>query len=228
MIKTASTLVVFGLLAGSAFADFENWTNKDGKTAELELVKVTDAGSEKSGEFVMRNGKTVTLNSSDLSTADAERLAKWTPNEEEEAAVDTTSVYDKILDGNLLKLDGRSLKRAKEIAKPEKYYAFYYTASWCGPCHAFTPELVKFYKKHKNSNFELVVITSDSDEDAMEEYAKEMKMPWPQLKMSKVKDFDKEFNYGVTGIPSLIVCKLDGTKLGNYRSDLKGLAKLID
>ena len=29
-------------------------------------------------------------------------------------------------------------------------------------------------------NFEIVLISSDRDENAMEEYAKKNKMPWPQ------------------------------------------------
>ena len=64
------------------FAGFEKWTNKDGKTAELELVKVVDDGDgEKSGEFKMRNGKIVTLKASDLSEeADGEaRGMSWQP-----------------------------------------------------------------------------------------------------------------------------------------------------
>ena len=42
--------------------------------------------------------------------------------------------FDKLLDGNLVKLDGKKVgKVAKDFAKPEKYYVFYYSASWCQP-----------------------------------------------------------------------------------------------
>lgn len=95
------------------------------------------------------------------------------------------------------------------------------------PCQKFTPSLVEFYNKHKNDNFEIVLITSDRDEDSMENYAVQKKMPWPQLKLKKAADFKEEFNHGVTGIPSVIVCKLDGTKLGNFR-DLNALEKLVN
>ena len=60
----------------------------------------------------------------------------------------------------------------------------------------------------------------------MEKYAAEKKMPWPQLKLKDAEDFKKEFKHGVTGIPSVIVCDLDGKNLGNHR-DLAELEKLV-
>lgn len=219
-----TTLLLTLAFAGAALAGFEEWTNKDGKTADLELVNVVEKDGEKVGEFKMRNGKTVTLKASDLSEESAEKLEAWEPPAAEAEA--KPSVFDDALDGNLVKLDGKSLKRYEMTERPEKYYVFYYTASWCGPCQQFTPSLVEFYNEHKNKNFELVLITSDADEDAMEEYAVQKKMPWPQLKIKDAPKFKKEFNHGVTGIPSVIVCDLEGKNLGNFR-DLAALENLV-
>lgn len=212
-------------LAATAMAEFRTWTRNDGKTAELELVSVAESGDEKVGQFKMRNGRTVSLKASTLSEADAKLLADWKPAPD--PAAGPSSVFDDILDGKLVKLDGKSLKSFKDLQKPAKFYVFYYTASWCGPCHQFTPSLVEFYNKNKNENFEIVLITSDSEENAMEKYAAEMKMPWPQLKLDKADDFKKEFRHGVSGIPSVIVCDLEGKNLGNFRGDLKKLAELV-
>ena len=225
-MKTSFCVLIACALVSSAQAEFRTWTRSDGKTAELELVSVSESGGEKSGEFKMRDGRAVTLNSSVLSPADAELLAAWKPAETVAETSASVSVFDDVLDGNLVKLSGKSLKTFRDLKKPAKYYVFYYTASWCGPCHKFTPSLVEFYDKNKNDNFEIVLITSDSDEDAMEDYAKEMKMPWPQLKLKKAAGFKKDFKHGVTGIPSVIVCELDGKMLGNYR-DLAALEKLV-
>jgi hypothetical protein len=52
-------------------------------------------------------------------------------------------------------------------------------------------------------------------------------MPWPQLKFDQVDDFKKDFKHGVAGIPSVIVCDLEGKNLGNFRSDLNKLAELV-
>ncbi len=223
------TILLSMLLAGVSFAGFEKWTNKDGKAAELELVKVTEVGGEKSGEFKMRNGKTITLKASNLAEADAKRLADWKPaadTDKEAAATGAASVFDDILDGNLVKLEGKSLKKYELTAKPAKYYLFYYTASWCGPCQKFTPSLVEFYDKYKakSSDFEIVLITSDSDEKDMEGYAVEKKMMWPQLKLSKVEKFTKEFKHPGGGIPNLVLTSLDGTIIkGSYEgTEYKG------
>jgi nucleoredoxin len=224
-MKTTLPILLGLLFAASASAEYRTWTRNDGKTAELELLSVTETGGEKSGEFKMRNGQTVVLKSSVLSEADAKLLADWKP--EAPAPTAAASVFDEILDGNLVKLDGKSLKSFKDLQKPAKYYVFYYTASWCGPCQQFTPSLVEFYEKNKNDNFELVLITSDSDEDGMESYAVSKKMPWPQLKLKKAGDFKKKFNHGVKGIPAVIVCDLEGKIVTANGRDLNSLGTLL-
>jgi hypothetical protein len=60
----------------------------------------------------------------------------------------------------------------------------------------------------------------------MEKYATDKKMPWPQLKLKEAPKFKKEFKHGVTGIPSVIVCDLEGKNLGNFRN-LAELEKLV-
>lgn len=221
--------VVSGLLSVSASAGFETWTSKDGKPVEMELMSVSDSGGWKVGEFRMKNGKTISIKASALSEVDAQRLADWKTLESapgDAPAAEKPGKFDGILDGNLVKLEGRSLKRFSQEAKPEKYYIFYYTASWCGPCHKYSPILVDFYNKNKNANFEIVLITSDSDEAAMEAYAKEKKMPWPQLKMSRVEKFEKQFDHKVSGIPSVITCDLDGNIVSRTES-IAELTKLV-
>ena len=209
-------------------AAFENWTNKEGKTAQLELVEVISEADTNVGVFKMRDGRKVNIKEAELAEADAKRLAEWKPAAPEAPAA-VPSVFDKVLDGNLLILDGKKLKKIKEedFVKPTKYYVFYYTASWCGPCQAFTPSLVDFYEKNKNKSFELVLITSDDSEDDMEGYAAQKKMPWPQLKPSKVASFKEKFNHGVTGIPSVIVCDLEGKIISANGSNLAELEKLV-
>lgn len=215
------------LLAGSAFASFEKWNSADGRTTTLDLISVKEMDGEKVGTFKMRNGRTTTLKTSQLSEDDAVRLKEWKSAAELEAeAASPESIFDDILEGNLVRLDGKSVKKCSDATQPKKYYVFYYTASWCGPCQKFTPSLVDFYKQHKTDNFEIILITSDGDKGAMEGYAKNKKMPWPMLKLSKANDFKKKFDHGVTGIPSVIVCTLDGEKLGNYR-DLNALEKRV-
>jgi hypothetical protein len=71
---------------------------------------------------------------------------------------------------------------------------------------------VDYYNKHKpgNDDFELILVTSDSDEAAMEEYAQQKQMPWPQLKLSRVERFKKEFKHPGRGIPNLVLTDIEG------------------
>ena len=55
-----------------------------------------------------------------------------------------------------------------------KFVAVYNSASWCGPCRVFTPELVKFYKKNQKQ-MEIIFKSADRTEDAMIAYAKKNK-----------------------------------------------------
>lgn len=225
-MKTTIIIAITISLVMPLFAAYENWTNKEGKTAKLELVEVIGDTDAIEGVFKMRNGRKVNIKLADLAEDDAKRLAEWKPAAPEVPAGEP-SVFDDILDGNLVMLDGKKLKKNELTAKPTKLYVFYYTASWCPPCQAFTPSLVEFYDKNKNENFELVLITSDNSEEAMEDYAAQKKMPWPQLKQSKAASFKQKFDHGVRGIPSVIVCDLKGEIVSTNGRDLAELEKLV-
>lgn len=52
-----------------------------------------------------------------------------------------------------------------------------FSASWCPPCHQFTPILAEFYNKHHiDKNFEIVFVSGDQSEQQFQEYFAEM--PW--------------------------------------------------
>ena len=226
-------------LAMPAAAAFETWTNKTGLKAELELVSVTGSAGEKTGTFRMRNGKTVQIKAADLSPADAERLDAATPaatpapasdkSAETPAAEGGKSVFDSYLDGGLSKLNGKKVERLKDWSRPAKYYVFYFSASWCGPCHKFTPNLIEFYNNNKNADFEIFLTSHDSDDKDLEKYVKELNQPWPFLKVSKTAKFEKAFKFDVTSIPTIIICDPQGTVIdgGNAGLMMGTLDKLI-
>lgn len=220
VIITALLLTVLPVLA-----EFRTWTNSEGQTADLELRSVEEVDGEKVGLFGMKSGRAVRLKTSQLSAQDAKILETWKPAEPAKTAKET--VFEKALDGNLVVLTDSRFKGVKDHKTPEKYYVFYYTASWCPPCRAFTPTLVSWYNDNKNDNFELVLISSDRDKDAMLNYAKDKKMPWPQLALDKSHKFKGAHDHGVRGIPSLIVCDLDGKNHGDFRGRLNELTEMV-
>ena len=211
------------------YAEYEVWNNKDGKSVELDLLEVTGEGDLKSGVFKMKDGRKVTIKKTDLNEDSAKRIDEWKAPVVKELSVREPSAFHEMLGDDLVILDGRRLKKHTPTAEPTKYYIFYYTASCCPPCRAFTPKLVDFYNKNKKGNdqFEIVLISQDRDKDAMEEYAKEYKMSWPQLKHSKVEDFEKKFAHGVNGIPAVVICDLQGKIVPGNGRDLDSLEKLI-
>jgi thiol-disulfide isomerase/thioredoxin len=47
-------------------------------------------------------------------------------------------------------------------------------ASWCPPCREEMPELIKFYKAHSNSKFELIAVNIDSKQDNMQHFLNQL------------------------------------------------------
>jgi nucleoredoxin len=95
-----------------------------------------------------------------------------------------------------------------------KYTALYYSAHWCPPCRLFTPKLVEWYQAFKatHPDFELVFVSGDRDQAAMEDYIKEAAMPWPAVAFDKTESeiFRK---FSSQGIPYLVLVGDDGQPL---------------
>jgi nucleoredoxin len=100
------------------------------------------------------------------------------------------------------------------VESSPKYTALYFSAHWCPPCRMFTPKLVEWYKefKAKHPDFELVFVSSDQDEAAMDKYIEGDNMPWPYVKFDKAKEeiFSK---YSSDGIPYLVLIDENGKDL---------------
>ena len=112
-------------------------------------------------------------------------------------------------EGNLKPFDAAALKNVK-------YFAFYYSASWCPPCRAFTPKLVDFYKSFKpqHPNFELIFVNHDNSADDMLTYIKTDGMTWPSVRFDDI-DSTKANQYCGEGIPDLVLVDADGKVLSD-------------
>ena len=144
-----------------------------------------------------------------------------------------------LFNNRLVSLNGkRTQPLAENSVKDAKYIALYYSAGWCGPCRAFTPELVKFYNENKAKlpGFELVFLSQDNSEPEMEKYMAEMSMPWPALRFSAVRTSGNLMKYAGPGIPCLVLLNEKGEVLSHSYDDkkflgpgkvLRDLAKLV-
>merc|ERR1712117_711200 len=92
----------------------------------------------------------------------------------------------------------------------------YFSAHWCPPCRGFTPKLAERYNslKEAGAKVEVIFCSSDRDENAFKEYFAEM--PWLALPFSN-RELKGELSsmFGVSGIPSLVICNKDGTKFNS-------------
>ncbi|KAI9344263.1 thioredoxin-like-domain-containing protein [Obelidium mucronatum] len=87
----------------------------------------------------------------------------------------------------------------------KEYIALYFTASWCPPCRAFTPVLIDYYlQPHIQEKLDVVVVSSDREESAHDEYF--AKMPWlslPYVDRDRKKVLAETFE--VKGIPTFVL-----------------------
>lgn len=137
------------------------------------------------------------------------------------------------LSNRLVSLSGkRTQPVADQSVKDAKYIALYYSAGWCGPCRAFTPELVRFYNENKAKipGFELVFMSQDNSEPEMEKYMAEMSMPWPALRFSAVRTSSNLMKYAGPGIPCLVLLNDKGNVLSHSYEGKRflGPGKVLD
>lgn len=103
-----------------------------------------------------------------------------------------------------------------------KVIGLYFSASWCGPCKIFTPELVKF-RDRNDEKFEVVFVSSDRSAEDQQEYMKDYDMEWPAIPYDSPLRQELGAKYEVSGIPSLVIVDDQGnliTKDG--RSEISG------
>lgn len=97
-----------------------------------------------------------------------------------------------------------------------KYVLVEFWASWCSPCRAESPNLLKQYGKFKNKGFEILGVSVDSDKAKWMEAIKKDALTWPQI--SDLKGWDNEARkvYGITGVPANFLISPDGKIIGSH------------
>ncbi len=125
-----------------------------------------------------------------------------------------------LLQGKLISLAGGRVvpydaRRLNGVA----FYGLYFSASWCGPCREFTPELISDYAAIKAvyPEFELVLVSWDRSESDQHAYMRDDAMPWPALRFSERRLAEIALHAG-SGIPCLVLVDGEGKELSHsYR-----------
>lgn len=123
-----------------------------------------------------------------------------------------------IKDFTQIDLDGKPVKFSDFKGK---YLFVDFWASWCGPCRAENPNVLKAYKQFKGKNFAVLGVSLDSDREKWKEAVQKDGMPWKQI--SDLKGYNNEISeyYGIQAIPSSLLLDTNGVIIAK---DLRGTA----
>ncbi len=94
-------------------------------------------------------------------------------------------------------------------------------ATWCGPCVAELPTVLKAYEEFHPQGFEVVAISLDEDKAALEAFIKDKKMPWPQEFSGAGWGSPLAKKFGIEGIPATFLIGKNGQVVA---TDLRGPA----
>ncbi len=92
----------------------------------------------------------------------------------------------------------------------------------CGPCRAFTPQLVKTYETIRDAgkSFQIIFVSSDRDDESMKEYLSEM--PWLAIPHgdSRKKALSRLYNVsGMYNVEGAAHVTCDGHVMSMWRKD---------
>jgi len=108
-----------------------------------------------------------------------------------------------------------------------KYVLFDFWATWCGPCIAELPNLIKAYEELKSDKFEIISISIDPNISLpINNYKKKKNMPWINVFAEGNWNNKLVKDLGIKGIPSNFVIDQNGIII-NEGNGLRGEELLI-
>jgi len=170
-------------------------------------------GMSYTGDYVKLNGMfttlTPSLQESPLGKAMASRLD----------ILRRTGVGQNVMDFTQNNMDGQPV-RFSDVNK-EHYVLLDFWASWCGPCRAENPNVLKAYNHFKDRNFEVLGVSLDDNGAKWKEAVTKDGMPWMQVSDLKGWKNAAAQQYGIQAIPFNFLVDPNGVIIAR---DLRGTA----
>ena len=100
-----------------------------------------------------------------------------------------------------------------------KFVLVDFWASWCGPCRAENPNVVKTYNAFKNKNFTVLGVSLDQDKAKWIEAIKKDGLTWTHVSDLKYWNNEVAVKFGIQSIPASFLIDPNGVVIGR---DLRG------
>lgn len=147
-----------------------------------------------------------------------------------EAAAQKTAEGTKFI--NITQADPEGNKiNLYDYLKGKKYVLVDFWASWCGPCRAENPHILKVFNKYKVKGFDVFAISLDDNKDRWVKAIKDDNMPWAQVSDLKGWKNEAAQYYNITAIPMNFLVDGDGNIVAkNLRGEAldKEISRLLD
>jgi peroxiredoxin len=115
---------------------------------------------------------------------------------------------NKAIDFELPDTTGTPVKLSSKFSK---LMLLDFWASWCPPCRAENPNLVKLYKQYKNKGFTIFQVSLDKKKEAWVKGIKDDKLDWTHVSDLAFWNSSAAKTYGVRAIPSNLLIDETGT-----------------
>jgi len=128
-----------------------------------------------------------------------------------------TSVGQKVMDFTQNDMEGRPVEFS--AFNKGRYVLLDFWASWCGPCRAENPNVLKAYNRFKSRDFEILGVSLDDNDARWKEAVTKDGMPWMQVADLKGWRNAAAQQYGIQAIPSNFLVDPNGVIIAR---DLRG------